>query len=80
MPLHAKPPKSVWSSEKNRTKIESLQAYAIDNIINEDEKRTAGMVTFLAFLFYFSYFKIWIENENEADVFLHRENSISCLK
>ncbi|KAL8480354.1 hypothetical protein ACS0TY_027046 [Phlomoides rotata] len=44
MPLHAKPPKSVWSSEeKNWTKIESLKAYAIDNFINEDEKRTAGM-------------------------------------
>ncbi|KAL8508719.1 hypothetical protein ACS0TY_019106 [Phlomoides rotata] len=45
MPLHAKPPKSVWSSEeKNWTKIESLKAYAIDNFINEDEKRTAGMI------------------------------------
>ncbi|KAL3839520.1 hypothetical protein ACJIZ3_024111 [Penstemon smallii] len=45
MPLHAKPPKSTWiSEEKSRKKIESLQAYAIDDWMNEDEKRTAGMI------------------------------------
>ncbi|XP_041999122.1 ribonuclease II, chloroplastic/mitochondrial-like isoform X1 [Salvia splendens] len=42
--FHAKPPKSMWSSEeKNQTKIEILQAYAIDDCRNEDEKKTAGM-------------------------------------
>lgn len=46
-PLHAKPPKSMWSSEeKNQIKIEILQAYAIDDCRNEDEKKTAGMVNF----------------------------------
>ncbi|KAK4480956.1 hypothetical protein RD792_011818 [Penstemon davidsonii] len=45
MPLPAKPPKSAWiSEEKIRKKIESLQAYAIDDWMNEDEKRTAGMI------------------------------------
>ncbi|KAL0309860.1 UNVERIFIED_CONTAM: Ribonuclease II, chloroplastic/mitochondrial [Sesamum radiatum] len=45
MPLHAKPPKSTWrSEEKNQKKIESLQAYAIDDCRNEDEKKTAGMI------------------------------------
>ncbi|XP_042046100.1 ribonuclease II, chloroplastic/mitochondrial-like isoform X2 [Salvia splendens] len=44
-PLHAKPPKSMWSSdEKNQIKIEILQAYAIDDCRNEDEKKTAGMI------------------------------------
>ncbi|KAL0338307.1 UNVERIFIED_CONTAM: Ribonuclease II, chloroplastic/mitochondrial [Sesamum angustifolium] len=45
MPLHAKPPKSTWrSEEKNQKKIESLQAFAIDDCRNEDEKKTAGMI------------------------------------
>ncbi|KAK6146914.1 hypothetical protein DH2020_017826 [Rehmannia glutinosa] len=45
MPLHAKPPKSTWiSEEKNKKKIESLQAYAIDDCRNEDEKKTAGLI------------------------------------
>ncbi|GFQ04786.1 ribonuclease ii chloroplastic/mitochondrial [Phtheirospermum japonicum] len=45
MPLHAKPPKSTWSSEeKNEKKIDALQAYAIDDCRNEDEKKTAGLI------------------------------------
>lgn len=45
MPLHEKPPKSMWSSEeKNQKKIECLQGYAIDDFRNEDEKKTAGMI------------------------------------
>ena len=48
--FHEKPPKSMWSSEeKNQTKIEILQAYAIDDCRNEDEKKTAGMVNCLIF-------------------------------
>ncbi|KAG8376904.1 hypothetical protein BUALT_Bualt09G0112700 [Buddleja alternifolia] len=45
MPLHAKPAKSTWlSEEKYRKKIESLQAYALDDCRNEDEKKTAGII------------------------------------
>uniref|UniRef100_A0A2P2LL51 Ribonuclease IIic/mitochondrial isoform X1 n=1 Tax=Rhizophora mucronata TaxID=61149 RepID=A0A2P2LL51_RHIMU len=45
MPLHAKPPKSSWLvEEKNRKKVESLEAYAIDAWQNDDQKRTAGMI------------------------------------
>lgn len=45
MPLHAKPPKSVWiSEEKNLKKIECLQAYAIDDYRNDEDKKTAGMI------------------------------------
>lgn len=45
MPLRAKPPKSKWiSEEKYQKKILSLQAYAIDDCRNEDEKKIAGMV------------------------------------
>ncbi|GER54374.1 ribonuclease II/R family protein [Striga asiatica] len=45
MPLHAKPPKSTWTSdEKVRKTIESLQAYAIDDCRNEDQKKTAGLI------------------------------------
>ncbi|KAL3628640.1 ribonucleotide-diphosphate reductase subunit rnr1 [Castilleja foliolosa] len=45
MPLHAKPPKSTWSlEEKNEKKINALQAYAIDDCRNEDEKKAAGLI------------------------------------
>ncbi|CAA0830512.1 Ribonuclease II- chloroplastic/mitochondrial [Striga hermonthica] len=45
MPLHAKPPKSTWTSdEKLQKTIESLQAYAIDDCRNEDQKKTAGLI------------------------------------
>ncbi|KAL6574712.1 ribonucleotide-diphosphate reductase subunit rnr1 [Orobanche minor] len=44
-PLHAKPPKSTWTSvEKNEKKIEALRAYAIDYCRNEDAKRTAELI------------------------------------
>lgn len=57
MPRHAKPPKSMWSSEeKNHKKIEILQAYAIDDCRNEDDKKTAGMVN----CFIFSSFSFYI--------------------
>ncbi|XP_051131032.1 ribonuclease II, chloroplastic/mitochondrial [Andrographis paniculata] len=44
-PLHSKPPRSMWKcEEKNRRKIECLEAYAIDEYMNEDERKTAGMI------------------------------------
>lgn len=50
MPSKAKPPKSSWlAEEKVRHKIESLESYAIDACKSDDEKKTAGMVTFLKF-------------------------------
>lgn len=54
LPPHAKPPKSMWTSEeKNQKKIECLQAYAIDDCRNEDDKKTAGMVNCFIFASYF---------------------------
>lgn len=48
MPAHAKPLKSSWmAEEKLRHKIESLEAYAIDACKDNDQKKTAGMVTCL---------------------------------
>lgn len=47
MPLDSKPSKCSWKvEEKNRYKIESLEAYAIDACKNDDQRKTAGMVTF----------------------------------
>ncbi|XP_021289415.1 ribonuclease II, chloroplastic/mitochondrial isoform X2 [Herrania umbratica] len=44
-PAHAKPPKSLWMmDEKIRNKIESLEAYAIDDCKSDEQKRTAGMI------------------------------------
>lgn len=43
MPIDAKPPKSYWINED---KIKSLESYAIDNCQNDDQKKTAGMVTY----------------------------------
>lgn len=46
MPLDAKPPKSSWMvEEKIRQKIKSLESYAIDACTNDDQRKTAGMVT-----------------------------------
>lgn len=51
MPSKAKPPKSSWlAEEKTRHKIESLESYAIDACKNDDQKKTAGMVTFPSLL------------------------------
>lgn len=51
MPAHAKPLKSSWmAEEKLRHKIESLEAYAIDACKDNDQKKTAGMVTCLTWL------------------------------
>lgn len=48
MPAHSKPLKSSWMvEEKVRPKIESLEAYAIDECKDDDQKKTAGMVTCL---------------------------------
>ncbi|XP_060674261.1 ribonuclease II, chloroplastic/mitochondrial isoform X2 [Ziziphus jujuba] len=45
MPLDAKPPKSSWiTEEKIRDKIKSLEAYAIDDCRNDDQKKTAGAI------------------------------------
>lgn len=84
MPLHAKPPKSTWSSEeKNQKKIESLQSYAIDDCRNEDEKKTAGKVTGLTFFSFSVLFCLlenldWVWNEGKW-TFFPREDSILCL-
>ncbi|EOY07507.1 Ribonuclease II, putative isoform 1 [Theobroma cacao] len=44
-PAHAKPSKSLWMmDEKIRNKIESLEAYAIDDCKSDEQKRTAGMI------------------------------------
>lgn len=51
MPAQAKPLKSSWmAEEKLRHKIESLEAYAIDACKDNDQKKTAGMVTCLTWL------------------------------
>ena len=48
MPIDAKPPKSSWLvEEKFRHKIESLKSYAIDACKNDDQRKTAGLVSFL---------------------------------
>lgn len=48
MPSHAKPLKSSWmAEEKIQQKIESLEAYAIDACKDDDQRKTAGMVTCL---------------------------------
>lgn len=40
-----KPPKSSWmDEEKIRSRIESLEAYAIDACKNDEQRKTAGMV------------------------------------
>jgi len=49
MSLQDKPPKSSWTSdEKIWTRIESLVAYAIDACKSDEQRKTAGMVTFLS--------------------------------
>ena len=46
MPSQDKPPKSSWiGEEKIRSKIESLEAYAIDACKNDKQRKTAGLVT-----------------------------------
>lgn len=46
MPLKSKPPKSSWvAEEKTRHKIESLESYAIDACKDDEQRKTAGMVT-----------------------------------
>lgn len=46
MPLDSKPSKCSWKvEEKNRYKIEALEAYAIDACKNDDQRKTAGLVT-----------------------------------
>lgn len=48
LPSEVKPPKSSWVvEEKIRFKIESLESYAIDACKDDDQKKTAGMVTCL---------------------------------
>ncbi|MCL7021627.1 hypothetical protein MKW94_030485, partial [Papaver nudicaule] len=43
MPSCSKPQKESWTlEEKNRQKIEALEAYAIDACKNDDQKRLAG--------------------------------------
>ncbi|CAI9780120.1 unnamed protein product [Fraxinus pennsylvanica] len=45
MPRHSKPKKSSWrTEEKIWNRIESLEAYAIDNCRNDDQKKTAAMI------------------------------------
>ncbi|CDP06605.1 unnamed protein product [Coffea canephora] len=45
MPPHAKPSKSSWrSEEKIWHRIGSLEAYAIDDFKNDDQRKTAGMI------------------------------------
>lgn len=45
MPLQDKPPKSSWmAEEKIWSRIESLEAYAIDACKNDEQRKTAGMV------------------------------------
>ncbi|KAJ8899689.1 hypothetical protein K2173_019387 [Erythroxylum novogranatense] len=45
LPSNNKPPKSSWLvDEKNRQKIESLEAYAIDACKTDEQKRTAGTI------------------------------------
>lgn len=47
MSLQDKPPKSSWTNdEKNWRRIESLVAYAIDSCKSDEQRKTAGMVTF----------------------------------
>lgn len=60
MPLDAKPPKSSWiTEEKTRDKIKSLESYAIDDCRNDDQKKTAGVVTYCALTdFVFVYFGV----------------------
>lgn len=63
MPLHAKPPKSVWSSEeKNKKKIECLQAYSIDDCRNDEDKKTAGMVNCFTSSSFSFWYVIILEN------------------
>ena len=46
MPLKSKPPKSSWTAEeKTRYKVESLESYAIDDCVDDEQRKTAGMVT-----------------------------------
>lgn len=46
MSLHAKPSKLSWRTEENIWhRIESLEAYCIDDVKNEEQKKIAGMVT-----------------------------------
>lgn len=48
-PVDAKPAKSSWMvDEKIRYKIESLEAYAIDDCKSDEQKKAAGMVVCLA--------------------------------
>ncbi|KAL8138256.1 hypothetical protein V2J09_004257 [Rumex salicifolius] len=45
MPVHSKPPKSSWIEEENTWKrIESLEAFAIDSCITDEQKRIAGEI------------------------------------
>ncbi|XP_054780859.1 ribonuclease II, chloroplastic/mitochondrial isoform X2 [Prosopis cineraria] len=45
MPLQNKPPKASWmGEEKIWSRIESLEAYAIDACKNDEQRKTAGMI------------------------------------
>ncbi|XP_061371834.1 ribonuclease II, chloroplastic/mitochondrial isoform X2 [Gastrolobium bilobum] len=45
MPSHDKPPKSSWiNKEKTWSRIESLEAYAIDDYRNDEQRKTAGLI------------------------------------
>lgn len=47
MPRQDKPSKSSWvNEEKNWSRIESLQAYALDSCKNDEQRKTAGAVNF----------------------------------
>lgn len=46
MPPDAKPPKSSWKTDEDIWhKIESLQAYALDDFRNDAQKKTAELVS-----------------------------------
>ncbi|CAL0306027.1 unnamed protein product [Lupinus luteus] len=45
MPLQDKPPKSSWmDEEKIRSRIEALEAYALDACTSDEQRKTAGMI------------------------------------
>ena len=52
MASHCKPPTCSWSTdEKRKYRIESLEAYAIDACKSDDQKRMAGMVFCMNYLY-----------------------------
>lgn len=53
MPSQNKPPKSSWMNEEIWSRIESLEAYAIDACKNDEQRKTAGMVTFSVIVYFY---------------------------